>query len=66
MPHFSRRPRDLRSRKRRANTDITTSVRSPWYWCRCNSRCMVEENIDSKDIDDENRQETTGGNRETD
>ena len=52
MPHFSRRPRDLRTRNRKANTDITTSVRSPWYKCRCNSRCIIEENIDTKDIDD--------------
>jgi hypothetical protein len=52
MPHFSRRPMDLRTRNRKANTDITTSVRSPWYKCRCNSRCIIEENIDTKDIDD--------------
>lgn len=42
MPHFSRRPRDLRTR----------ASRSPWYKCRCNSRCIIEENLDTKDIDD--------------
>lgn len=59
MPHFSRRPKDLRTRNRKANTDITTSVRSPWYKCRCNSRCMLEENIDTKDIDEGHRKDKT-------
>lgn len=59
MPHFSRRPKDLRTRTRKVNTDVTTSVRSPWYKCRCNSRCMVEENIDTKDIDEGHRTDKT-------